>query len=137
MVCADGVTRQWSTLLRTPTAMGLRVNSSITAASGGLWYGIAKGSTYDTQHFNPFSGTYISTPAYLFQTGSAVNNQYSFARVKLRRLRFTGRNTKMNMRFGGTWVHVGGGSLWPWDGSELPYGLFSDGGGSQPAEYEG
>ena len=65
----------------------------------------------------------------LHQTGSISDAQYSLGRVRLRRVRFTGRNLKMGARVGLNWVHIGGGILWPWDGSELPFGLFPNGSG--------
>lgn len=138
MVCADGVTRNWSTLVRVPTAIGDHTHYLISPASGGLWHGFSKGTTYANAHFNAFSGTYISTDAMLMHSGvTGAGNQHCTSRVRLRRVRFTGKNSKPNMRLGQSWVHAGAGVLWPWDGSEVAYGIFPEGGGSQPGDYQG
>lgn len=138
MVCQDGVVRSWQTLARVPTADGTHVHYSITPASGGLWYGFTQASVmYPKPHFNVLSGTYMSTDAVLHQTGSIVNPQYCLSRARLRRVRFTGRNTPKYLRLSERWVHIGGGVMWPWDGSELPHGLFWEGGGALPGEEEG
>lgn len=139
MVCQDGVTRDWTTLVRTPTAVGTHVHYAITPASGGMWYGFTQSAlaNYGRVHFNNFSGTYMTTDATLMQSGSATNPQYSMSRVRLRRVRFSARNLPAYLRLGQRWMHVGGGVLWPWDGSQVPEGLFWEGGGAQPGEVEG
>ncbi len=138
MVCQDGTTRDWITMTRCPLPGGDRVNYAITPASGGLWYGISRTNTpYARAHFNSFSGSYLTTDAVLMQSGSSANAQYSLSRVRLRRVRFTGRNTPPYLRLGERWVHIGGGVLWPWDGSERPYGIFWMGAGAIPGGIEG
>lgn len=132
MVCHDGVTREWTTIVRTPVPIGDHVHYNVTPSNGGIWYGLSKGNEQllGRSHFNSFNNTYMSSDAMLMQTGSIVNQQHSFARVRLRRVRFTGRNLAPYTRLGEKWVHIGGGIMWPWDGSQVPYGLFWDGGGA-------
>lgn len=138
MVCQDGVTRDWTVMTRVPVASGEHVSYQLTPASGGLWYGISRASPLISRvHFNTFSGSYLTSDAVLMQTGSIANQQYSLSRVRLRRLRFTGRNTLPYLRLGEKWIHIGGGVMWPWDGSELPMGLFWMGAGAIPGEVEG
>lgn len=138
MRCQDGVTRDWITLVKAPTANGTNVNFALTPGSGGMWYGFTQPNVnYGRVHYNSFSGTYMTTDAVLMQSGSAVNQQYSMSRVRLRRVRFSARNLSPYLRLGDRWMHVGGGVLWPWDGSQVPEGLFWEGGGAQPGEVEG
>ena len=142
MVCQDGVLRDWVANVRVPSALGERTHYLVTPASGGVWYGFTQanaqfGTGPGRSHFNLFSGTYATTDAVLMQTGSVANQQFSMSRVRLRRVRFSARNLPPYLRLGERWVHVGGGVLWPWDGSQLPEGLFWEAGGAQPAEVEG
>lgn len=140
MFCQDGIVRDWMTVVRDPHPMGTRTNYHLTASGSGLWYGINSPAKYlhGWSHFNKFNGQFLSTDAVLSQTGSVANpTQFSYARVKLRRVRFTARNTKPYLRLGPTWLHVGGGMMWPWDGSEVPFGLFWEGGGAIPGDIAG
>jgi hypothetical protein len=130
MVCDDGVTRNWVTKLRTITASGDQVSYSITPVSGGLFAGFEHNKQYQNVNFNAFSASYISTDAVLMQTGSASDHRYTPTRAKLRRVRFTTPNCPPDVRLGENWVHIGGGIMWPWDGSERPFGLFPNGGGA-------
>lgn len=136
MACDDGTTRSWITRARCPSAVGDHFNYAITAASGGLYAAFDNGRSYGLGHYNAFSSSYLTTDAVLMQTGSATDRRYVTSRVKLRRVRFTGPNVPPNTRLGEYWVHIGGGAMWPWDGSEVPFGLFPNGGGGMGGSYE-
>lgn len=137
MIGPDGVTRAWSSLARVPAPAGTHVHYLITAASGGLWDGISFEKQYSKVHYNSLSGTYMSSDVLLYHTGTVSVQQYSPARVRLRRLRLTGKNTPDYIRLGERWIHIGGGIMWPWDGSKMPMGLFWEGGGALPGSYQG
>jgi len=137
MVCHDGQMRDWLSMPKVPFGNGTEINQSITALSGGIWDSIsnATNSTHKKAHFNQFSERYLTSDVILAQTGST---QYCMSRARLRRTRFIGRNTRMASRIGEKWLHIGGGILWPWDGSELPTGLFPNGrGGASSGGNEG
>ena len=137
MVCDDGVTRDWITTARVPAATGDHVSYAITPASGGLYGGFNFGAIYANSLYNPFSASYMTTDAVLMQTGSLSDLRYAPNRVKLRRVRFTTPNMPPNTRLGEYWIHIGGGIMWSWDGSESPFGVFpmnssGIGGGYEP-----
>lgn len=137
MVGSDNATRNWFATTRVPEPPGTNVHFSITPASGGLWYGLTRTNPYGPSTYNVFSGSHLTSDAILMQTGSNVSAQYSLSRARLRRVRFGARNLKPNMRLSERWLHVGGGILWPWDGSMLPFGVFWEGGAAQQGEDEG
>jgi hypothetical protein len=139
MVCHDGITRPWNTLVKTLTSTGDQIHFGIVSSGNGVLDGISKSNiNYGNVHRNELSSSFIVvSDAVLSQTGSISNNQYSLARARLRRVKFTAKNLAMQTRVGENWLHVGGGILWPWDGSKLMFDLFPEGGAGEPGGDEG
>jgi hypothetical protein len=140
MCSQDGATRNWNTLVKTITSTGDHTHFSIVPSNQGVLNGISKFNSlsYSNVHRNEVSSSYIIiSDAVLAQTGSIANDQYSLARAKLRRVKFTSSNVPLMARVGERWIHVGGGILWPWDGTKMSFNLFSGGAPAEPGSDEG
>ena len=133
MVCQDTVVRNWTTLVRSP--MGDRVRQDYTGGNYGTgqWqqFGIpalrfadvAFDRVGDIQQHND---QYMTTDGILSLT--SVPGQFSYARARLRHVRFTVATLARGSRVGDPitdpngWVVVSNGVLWPWDDSIMPEG---------------
>jgi hypothetical protein len=133
MVCTDGVVRNWTTLVRSP--MGDRVRASYTGIGygSGQWqsfqlpnqrfWNVAYDQYGDDLNHND---QYMTTDGILSLLG--VPGQFSLARARLRRVRFTTATLSRGARLGDNitdpngWVVVANGVLWPWDNSIMPEG---------------
>lgn len=117
MIGQDGVLRNWTTLIRAP--MGSFTNINYVSASVGLLQGIKVGSTIQGIDSNFHTNQRMITDGvlHLNQPGS-----FSFARVRLRRVRFTTALTPSGTRFGSNWIHMQAGILWPWNNTRIPLG---------------
>ena len=125
MVGFDGVLRPWSTLARCP--WGTHIDTAVTAVSGGIWQGFSQSANgrYLNFNYNPIEDKFITSDAVL---ASTVGGQYSLARCRLRRVRFTSNNQFRGFRFGDIdWVFVANGVLWPWDNTMQGYGIQPEG----------
>lgn len=126
MIDTQGVPRPYVTLARCP--WGTVVDTAVTAVSGGIWAGFTQTGTagrYVNFNYNPYTDQFITSDAVL---GSNTTGQFSLARARLRRVRFTSRNQFTNFRYGDIdWVYLSGGVLWPWDNSMLGYGIQPEG----------
>ena len=112
----DTVTRRWPCMVRGYTG---------SSWNGTIWGGTQQGlnmGRWANMFFNPiqikflFPEPILSLPSVNGQA-SAVG-QFSFARARVRSVRYIGGGYPYYMRIGdGTdrWIHAGGGVMWPWD----------------------
>jgi hypothetical protein len=119
----DGVTRSWEMYIRNP--IGGRWN--ITQFSSPYTLRTFTNGRWNNMFFNVFTNKFIFMDGILGLT--SVTTQYSLARVRVRRLRFTVPIIPTMQRIGdlGEWLHIQDGVLWPWDNALLPYSLFLGG----------
>lgn len=124
MVCRDGQVRKWTTLVRSP--MGTGNNSSYTgnAYGTGQWqqFGLPAWR-FASIGYDLDDDQYITTDGIL---SLSTDSQFSVARARLRRVRFSSADLPTGARIGdpitetGGWVHFINGILLPWDNSALP-----------------
>lgn len=117
MIGADGVLRLWTTLVRAP--MGSFTNTTFVSQSLGVWQGIDSNSYLQGLDLNLHTNKRLITDAVLHLNQSG---EFSFARCRLRRVRFTTQSTPTGTRFGTDWIHMISGILWPWNNTVIPMG---------------
>ena len=115
MVGQDGVFRKYRTLCRSLMGDG---------ASG---YVFGTNMTNPIYGFNPLQNGIMTSGGLLCSIGQV--GQYSYARARLRNVRFTGAFVPPYHRIGnsGEWLHITNGVLWPWDNTILPLNLMQNG----------
>lgn len=122
MVGRDSAVRPYVTLARCP--WGAYIDTAITAVSGGIWQNFSQtlsSGRYVNFNYNLWTDKFITSDAVL---GCNVGGQYSLARARLRRVRFTSNNQFKGFRYGDIdWVFLVNGVLWPWDNSMLGYSI--------------
>lgn len=118
----DGSTRAFSTMIRSLT--GDYFNSTQYPSNR---IGSVTNGRFNDMYFNQYKGKFMMFDATLGLPSVAKN--YSYMRVRMRRVKFTAPITPNFQRFGdyGEWLNVGGAVLWPWDNAILPYSLFLGG----------
>jgi hypothetical protein len=95
----------------------------LIAVSGGIYVNMP--TSYSLMHLNKKSLQSLTSDGILMS-----RSPFTLARVRLRRVKFTSAAVQQSTRFGlypDSWLHVSGGIVWPWDGTELPFGLFPGG----------
>jgi hypothetical protein len=117
MVGQDGNLRSWTTLVRAP--LGDHTTASFSAIGQGIWQGITNSSINSGINYNPYDNTLLVSDGVLHLNQSG---QFSFARCRLRRVRFTSTQHRNGDRFGDEWVYVVNGILWPWNNTIMPLG---------------
>jgi hypothetical protein len=119
----DAQTRDWEMFVRSP------ISDFFTDDGGypGATLGSVVNGRFNGSFFNVFTNKFLLMDALLGLTATSL--QYSLARVRVRRVRFTAPIVPSFQRLGdlGVWLHVGNGVLWPWDNALLPYNLFLGG----------
>jgi hypothetical protein len=119
--------RAFRTLTKSLYADGTYPNSSGGSPSGQGTFGQ---STSDYRiGYNTIAGTIPMAEGLLSQSGIA--NQYSFARARLRTVRFTGTHVPPHHRLGlnGEFIQLQNGICWPWDNTIMPQQLLLFGSG--------
>jgi hypothetical protein len=119
--------RGFRTLTKSLYADGTYPNSSGGSPSGQGTFGQ---STSDYRiGYNTIAGTIPMAEGLLSQSGIA--NQYSFARARLRAIRFTGTHVPPHHRLGlnGEFIQLQNGICWPWDNTIIPQQLLLFGSG--------
>ena len=100
----------------------------MTAVSGGIWQGFSQtgaSGRYVNFNYNYYTDQFITSDAVL---GCNAVGNFSLARARLRRVRFTSNNQFRGFRYGDIdWVFVANGVLWPWDNSMQGYGIQPEG----------
>jgi len=128
MVGFDGAVRQWTTLVRSP--MGTQVRSDYTGAAYGTgqWQQFGVPSfRFAFMGYNDYDDARVTSDGLL---SLALGGQFSLARARLRRARFTTNDLVRGSRLGdplndtNSWSVVSNGVLWPWDNSILPFGAW-------------
>ena len=124
MVDHDGIIRPMITLARCP--WGQHIDTAVTAVSGGIWQGFSTTpNRYLNMNYNPIEDKFITSDAVL---GNQSGGHFSLARVRLRRTRFTANQQFKGFRYGDIdWVFMANGVLWPWDNTQLGYGMQPEG----------
>lgn len=120
MVGADGVLRTWTTLVRSP--FGDRTNTAFSALGNGIFNGLANPSFASNSTYNSYENRFLMSDAVLHLP---TTNQFSLARVRLRRVRFSrprGDGQRPGNKFGDRWVEFDLGILLPWDNTIMPFG---------------
>lgn len=119
--------RSFRTLTKSLYADGTYPNSSGGSPSGQGTFGQ---STSDYRiGYNTIAGTIPMAEGLLSQSG--VANQFSFARARLRTVRFTGTHVPPHHRLGlnGEFIQLQNGICWPWDNTIMPQQLLLFGSG--------
>lgn len=122
-------TRNFRTLTKSLFGDGVFPNS---AGSAGTLFnqGIFGQSLSDYRlGYNTVAGTIPMADGLLSVTG--VSNQFSFARVRLRTVKFTGTHVPSHHRMGlnGEFIQLQNGICWPWDNTIMPHQLLLFGSG--------
>lgn len=122
-------TRNFRTLTKSMFGDGTFPNSVGTA--GTLFnQGIFGQSISDYRlGYNTVAGTVPMADGLLSVTG--VSNQFSFARVRLRTVKFTGTHVPSHHRLGlnGEFIQLQNGICWPWDNTIIPHQILLFGSG--------
>jgi hypothetical protein len=128
MVGADNLTRKWKVGTRNPFG-GDRIDPLLTAVSGGVWHALTTSHAYTNptsslgpMTYNSFDNTELSSDGILYLDD--VPGQFSMARARLRRVRFTGRTRQRPFRLGQEWFLIDQTVAWPWDNAIVPLRLF-------------
>lgn len=122
MIGHDGVTREWSTLVRSPH--GDRVNTNLSPTNDGIWENFNDNSRFFPMNYNVHTNLIMTSDALLHLN---VSGQFSLARCRLRRVRFTSDNRDRGFRGGTNWVFTAWGVLWPWNNTVIPFGPLWEG----------
>lgn len=121
--------RNFRTLVKSMYADG-RWPSGEGSSGGLINQGVFGQGTNDYRiGYNTIAGTIPMSEGLLSQSG--VANQFSFARVRLRTVRFTGTHVPSHHRLGlnGEWIQLQNGICWPWDNTIVPQQLLLFGSG--------
>ncbi len=126
MVGYDSSVHSWTTLVRSP--MGTLVRSDYTgnAYGTGQWQQFgAPPYRFAFINYDSYGQQFITTDGVL---SLSTPGQFSMARARLRRVRFTSADLPYGARIGdlitdtAAWVHVSNGVVWPWDDSIMSEG---------------
>lgn len=133
MVCFDGTTRAWTTLVRSPGGSGVRSDFTGNAYGTGQWqqFAVPILPRWANIAFDGYGDSLLHNDQYISTDGVlslSTPGNFSAARAKLRRVRFTAATLPKGSRLGDNitdppgWVIVSNGVMWPWDDSLLPEG---------------
>ena len=126
MVGRDNNVHNWTTLVRSLGGTSVRADYTGNAYGTGQWqqFGLPA-FRFNQISYDSYNDQYITTDGVL---SLSTPGQFSLARARLRRVRFTTNDIQRGGRIGdpiteaGAWVAVANGILWPWDDSLLPEG---------------
>lgn len=117
---------RWTTLARSPVS-DYFVGQTNSVFGSGNAYGTFVTGRHNNVVYNPYSSKFYVSDVLLCQPG--IINQFSLARVRLRRFRVTALIPPRYARLGasGEWIHLYNGIVLPWDNGVIP-NVFPSGG---------
>ncbi len=126
MIGYDGNVHAWKTLVRSPMGTLVRADYTGNAYGAGQWQQFGSPPyRFAFINYDSFGQQFITTDGVL---SLSTPGQFSMARARLRRVRFTTADLPYGARLGdlitdtNAWVHVSNGVVWPWDDSIMPEG---------------